>query len=168
MPIVLDHRSTATSLTGNHALLQHAHATPNWVVLQWDYFMHVSLKKDKLCSLYEILIPSIFFTTVSIVYRFFRKSELRIHKHAHSDERLFSCQKCSKSFKTKGKLRIHVKRHENKDRFKCRICSYTCSCKGGLESTWELTQERGRFHVIFVTRNLHNQVISELMSKCFS
>lgn len=43
-------------------------------------------------------------------------------KCVHSDERSFTCEICSKSFKTRSNLNVHIKMHNNQRDHKCSMC----------------------------------------------
>ncbi|XP_075972574.1 uncharacterized protein LOC142974257 [Anticarsia gemmatalis] len=47
--------------------------------------------------------------------------ELRQHRAIHSDEKPFTCRKCSKSFKTYSNLKTHIDTHEETS-YECYIC----------------------------------------------
>lgn len=44
-------------------------------------------------------------------------------KCVHSDERSFTCEICSKSFKTRSNLNVHIKMHNNQRDHSCTMCS---------------------------------------------
>ena len=50
----------------------------------------------------------------------------------HSNQRKYSCSKCSKSFYGKRDLYTHNRIHTGEKPFKCHICSYACAIKGNL------------------------------------
>lgn len=51
-------------------------------------------------------------------------TSLKMHgKCVHSDERSFTCDICSKSFKTSSNLNVHIKIHKNQRDHPCNMCS---------------------------------------------
>lgn len=52
----------------------------------------------------------------------YRTSQIMHEKCIHSDERSFTCEICSKTFKTKSNLNVHIKVHKNQRDHHCQIC----------------------------------------------
>ena len=51
------------------------------------------------------------------------EGNMRRHKMTHSEDRLFQCSECSRTFKNKENLKVHVKRiHLKILSFKCQDC----------------------------------------------
>src|SRR6218665_1984153 len=55
--------------------------------------------------------------------RFRLQSKLHRHKYTHSEERLFGCNTCNKSFKTKDSLAWHSESHTTEEQRKGIICN---------------------------------------------
>lgn len=51
-----------------------------------------------------------------------RSSFIMHEKCVHSDERSFTCEICSKTFKTRSNLNVHIKMHKNQRDHHCHIC----------------------------------------------
>ncbi|XP_014216875.1 zinc finger protein OZF-like [Copidosoma floridanum] len=60
---------------------------------------------------------------------FSKKFSLAIHELTHSDERLFSCSRCPKTFQRKDYLMEHMNTHSDEKPFSCSRCSEAFSKK---------------------------------------
>lgn len=65
-----------------------------------------------------------------IMCSFIEKSHLSRHKSFHTDERLFQCPVCKKTYKTERCLKVHSQLHWNFRPYVCSLCG-----KGFLSST---------------------------------
>ena len=61
------------------------------------------------------------------------KSNLRRHKHIHSEEKPFACDKCDKTFAQKGNLESHKRVHSGEKPYCCDVCDKAFAQKAHLE-----------------------------------
>ena len=66
------------------------------------------------------------------------EGNMRRHKMTHSEDRLFQCSECSRTFKNKENLKVHVKRiHLKIQSFKCQDCPSQFTTNVELQSLWK-------------------------------
>lgn len=63
-------------------------------------------------------------------WKFYSKSELKLHMVRHGGERKYQCHVCKKAYARKYTLKEHIRIHENDRRFTCSLCgkSFVQNC----------------------------------------
>ncbi|CRK96460.1 CLUMA_CG010064, isoform D [Clunio marinus] len=93
----------------------------------------------------------VFICKVSGCSRTFRHmTSLIMHgKCIHSDERNFTCEICSKTFKTKSNLNVHIKMHKNQRDHHCTECSQSFFTSSHLKAHLRIHRNETRYKCLF-------------------
>lgn len=120
---------------------------------------------------------------------FSQRSYLKTHKTVHTGEKSYTCNVCHKAFATRLGLKTHTRSHTGEKPHICNLCGgafsrignlkthkrihtgerpYTCSVcqkafsqrgQGILKHTKQFILEKSHTRALYVTQNLHNQVL---------